>query len=116
MKYLTLLKIKIEKTENNRAVKIAIPVYLPQKLSRKTGKVNGTKYREMFLNYLNTGDAYQVEMIRKKDRYYIHITFEVPKAEEIYTGHNGIIGIDTNPDGFAATRIDNVNNARKYLL
>lgn len=37
-----------EKTENNRSIKIQVPIYLPQKLSRKTGRVNGTNYRESF--------------------------------------------------------------------
>ena len=104
----------IEKTERNRAIKIQLPIYLPQKLSRKTGKVNGIKYREMFLNYLKTGKAYQVEIIRKMDRYYVHITFEIPKEEIKYTGHNGMIGIDTNPDGFALTRIDSKGNYKEH--
>ncbi|MCT8975956.1 IS200/IS605 family accessory protein TnpB-related protein [Clostridium sp. CX1] len=100
----------LEKTENNRAVKIEIPIYLPQKLSKKTGKVNGTDYRSLFLNHLATGEAYQVEMIKKKGKYYCHITFELAKPDEIYTGHNGIIGIDTNPNGVALTMIDNKGN------
>lgn len=100
----------LEKTENNRAIKIEVPIYLPQKLSKKTGRVNGTNYRNLFLNHLSTGDAYQVEIIKKKGKYYCHITFELPKADVVYTGHNGIIGIDTNPDGFALTAIDNKGN------
>jgi IS605 OrfB family transposase len=100
----------LEKTENNRAVKIEVPIYLPQKLSKKTGKINGTDYRKLFLNHLVSYDAYQVEMIKKKAKYYCHITFELPKTDEIYTGHNGVVGIDTNPDGFALTIIDNKGN------
>lgn len=108
MSYLQISTLK--KTENNRAIKIEVPIYLPQKLSKKTGKINGTNYRELFLNHLAAGDAYQVEMIKKKDKYYCHITFELPKVDVVYTGHNGIIGIDTNPDGFALTMIDNKGN------
>lgn len=100
----------LEKTENNRAIKIDVPIYLPQKLSKKTGKVNGTNYRELFFNHLAAGDAYQVEMIKKKGKYYCHITFELPKVDVVYTGHSGIIGIDTNPDGFSLTMIDNKGN------
>ncbi|MCT8977970.1 IS200/IS605 family accessory protein TnpB-related protein [Clostridium sp. CX1] len=100
----------LEKTKNNRAVKIEVPIYLPQKLSKKTGKVNGTDYRSLFLNHLATGEAYQVEMIKKKDKYYCHITFGLAKSDEVYTGHNGLIGIDTNPDGIALTMIDNKGN------
>lgn len=107
----------LEKAENNRAIKIQVPIYLPQKFSKKTGRVNGTNYRELFLNHLATGEAYQVEIIKKKDKYYCHITFELPKADVVYTGHNGIIGIDTNPDGFALTMIDNKGNHKwhRYL-
>lgn len=100
----------LEKTENNRAIKIEVPIYLPQKLSKKTGKVNGTNYRELFFNHLAAGNAYQVEMIKKKGKYYCHIAFELPKADVVYTRHSGIIGIDTNPDGFALTMIDNKGN------
>ncbi|MDD4679243.1 MAG: transposase, partial [Tissierellia bacterium] len=35
----------LEKTETNRAIKIQIPIYLPQKKSKKTGKINGNNYR-----------------------------------------------------------------------
>ena len=100
----------LEKTKNNRAVKIQVPIYLPHKLSKKTGKVNGINYRKLFLNYLETGEAYQAELIKRNGKYYCHITFDVPKTEILYTGHNGIIGIDTNPDGFALTMIDNKGN------
>jgi IS605 OrfB family transposase len=100
----------LEKTKTNRAIKIQVPIYLPQKLSKKTGKINGINYRELFLNYLKTGEAYQVEMIKKNDKYYCHITFELPKAEITCTGHYGMLGIDTNPDGFALTMVDNKGN------
>lgn len=100
----------LEKTSTNRAIKIQVPIYLPQKLSRKTGKVNGNNYRELFLKHLTTGEAYQVEILKRNGKYYCHITFELPKIEVVYTGHNEIIGIDTNPDGFALTMIDNKGN------
>ncbi len=100
----------LEKTKTNRAIKIQVPIYLPQKLSKKTDKINGINYRQLFLNHLKTGEAYQVEIIKKNGKYYCHITFELPKTKVIYTGHNEIIGIDTNPDGFALTMIDNKGN------
>ena len=105
----------LEKTKMNRAVKIQVPIYLPYKPSKKTGTINGNNYRQLFLNHLSTGDAYQVEIIRKKGKYYCHITFDIPKTESIYTGHNGIIGIDTNPDGFALTMIDNKGNYKWHI-
>ncbi|MCB2290668.1 IS200/IS605 family accessory protein TnpB-related protein [Clostridium sp. CS001] len=103
----------LDKTESNRAVKVNFEVYLPQKLSTTTGKVNGRNYKQMFLDYMQTGEAYQVELIRKNGKYYCHITFEesiVTPYENLYTGHKGIIGIDTNPNGFALTMIDNKGN------
>ena len=100
----------LEKTQSNRAIKIQVPIYLPQKLSKKTGKVNGINYKQLFLDYLKTGNAYQVEIIKKNSKYYCHITFELEKPKIIYTGHNGMIGIDTNPDGLALTMIDSKGN------
>ena len=107
----------LEKTETNRAIKIQVPIYLPQKSSKKTGKINGIDYRELFLNHLQTGEAYQVEIIKKNGKYYVHITFELPQTEKNYTGHNNIIGIDTNPNGFALTCIDSNGNYKwnRYL-
>jgi hypothetical protein len=49
-------------------------------------------------------------MIKKNDKYYCHITFELSKAEVTCTGHYGMIGIDTNPNGLALTMIDNKGN------
>lgn len=110
----TFLEIStLDKTETNRAIKIQVEVYLPQKLSKTTGTINGGNYRQMFLDYLQTGEAYQVELIRKNGRYYCHITFDedmVSNVEILNTGHNGVIGIDTNPDGFALTMIDSKGN------
>ncbi|WP_454054045.1 IS200/IS605 family accessory protein TnpB-related protein [Clostridium sp. Marseille-Q7071] len=100
----------LEKTLTNRAIKVQVPIYLPQKLSKKTGKANGINYREMFLSYLASGEAYQVEILKRNNKYYCHITFDLQKQKPVYTGHNGIIGIDTNPDGFALTMIDNKGN------
>lgn len=107
----------LEKTETNRAIKIQIPIYLPQKKSKKTGKINGNNYREMFLNYLETNEAYQVEIIKRNNKYYVHITFDIKQKAPIYTNARGVIGIDTNPDGFALTCIDNKGNHiwHKYL-
>jgi IS605 OrfB family transposase len=111
LKGMSFLEISIlDKTKTNRAVKIQIPLYIPQKLSKKTGKVNGINYREMFLNYLESGEAYQVEMVRKNDKYYVHITFEEQALKSENIDFKERIGIDTNPDGFALTLIDSTGN------
>jgi hypothetical protein len=79
----TFLEVStLDKTDTNRAVKVNI-------------------------------EAYQVEIIRKRGKYYCHITFEeaiVRPYEVLYTWHKGMIGIDTNPNGFALTMIDNKGN------
>ena len=115
----TYLEIStLTRTETNRAVKIRTPVYLPQKLSKKTGKVNGRDYRAMLLNYLQTGEAYKVELIRKNRKYYCHITIEetmIMEYNPIYTGHNNIAGVDTNPDGFGVTLINKDGNYKKSV-
>ena len=108
---MTYLEIStLEKTKTNRAIKIQIPIYLPQKKSKKTGKINGNNYREMFLNTLETNEAYQVEIKKRNNKYYVHITFDIKQKSPIHTNKNGVIGIDTNPDGFALTCIDNKGN------
>jgi len=106
------------RTETNRAVKIQMPVYLPQKLSKKTGKINGRNYRSIMLDYLKTGEAYKVELIRKNRRYYCHITIDETKIMEykpLCTGHCGIAGVDTNPDGFAVTLINKDGNYKQSV-
>ena len=92
----------------NRAVKIRTPLCLPQKLSKKTNQINGRDYRSMALDYLRTGEAYQVELIKKTSGYYCHITLDESKIHDykpVYTGHNNLIGVDTNPDGFGLSVI-----------
>jgi IS605 OrfB family transposase len=108
MSYLEISTLK--KTKTNRAIKVQIPIYLPQKKSKKTGKINGNNYREMFLKHIETKEAYQVEIIKRNNKYYVHITFDIKQKSPIYTNKNGVIGIDTNPDGFALTCIDNKGN------
>ena len=114
----TFLEIStLEKTSTNRCIKISVPIYLPRKLSKKTGNINGIDYRTLFLNHLDTSKAYQVEILRKNGKYYCHITFDLPEIKKYFTGHNSIIGIDTNPDGFALTKINNTGNylEHRYL-
>jgi len=112
---MTFLEVStLEKNEHNRAVKIQVPLYIPQKLSKKTNKINGFDYRNSLLDFINNGGAYQVELLKKNDKYYVHITYELQKEETLYTGHNGILGIDTNIDGFAVTYIDNSGSYREH--
>lgn len=93
----------------NRAQKIQVPLYLPQKLSKKTGKINGNNYKQKVLDYLETGEAYRVELIKRDGKIHVHITIDEAKIvdyRQIHTTSNGVIGVDTNPDGFALTILD----------
>lgn len=111
---MTFLEIStLKKTKSNRAVKVLVPLYLPQKLSKKTGKINGRNYRQMVLDYLVTNEAYQVELIRKNEKVYCHITIDESKIKEYkeeFNIYNGVIGVDTNPDGLALTKLDKDGN------
>ena len=107
----------MDRDKNNRAVKIRVAIYLPQKISKKTGKINGRNYKQMILDYLQTGEAYQVELIRKNGKIYSYITIDESKINEYIREDikennlsNGVIGIDTNPDGLALTRLDKFGN------
>lgn len=113
---MTFLEIStLNRDKRNWAIKIQVPLYLPQKQSKKTGKINGRNYRQMVLDYLETNEAYKVELIKKEGKIYVHIIIDESKIseyKEIYTKDNGIIGIDTNPDGFALTKVDEDGNYR----
>jgi hypothetical protein len=89
-------------------------LYLAHKPSRKTGLINGRNYRQMTLDYIKTGNAYQVEIIRENGRYYIHVTIE-EAAPIPYAAMNGAIGIDTNPDGLGITRADYLGQFKESL-
>ena len=105
------LHIAAEPSEQNpsRYNRMTVPIYLAQKLSKKTGKVNGIPYREILTNYLKTGLAYQVEIIRKNARYYVHVTIE-EETPKPYAAHGGVIGIDTNPNVLGISFSDYLGN------
>ena len=95
----------IEKGKSVRYNRITVPVYLAQKPSKKTGKINGINYQQMVIDYLKTGRAYQVEIIREGKRYYIHVTFE-EDVPEPYNIRSGAYGVDTNPEGLGVAKAD----------
>jgi hypothetical protein len=112
------LDIAAEPVKTGKAIRynrITVPIYLACKPSKKTGLINGRNYRQMFLDYLKTGNAYQVEIIREKGRYYVHITIE-EETPLPYTVYNGIVGVDTNPDGLGITRADYLGQFKESLL
>ena len=100
------IAIEAVKTKNLvRFKRITLPIYLAQKPSKKSGKVNGRNYRQMVIDYLQTGKAYQVEIIRENNRYYVHVTIEETETAP-YSLTNGFLGIDTNPDGLGVADVD----------
>jgi len=105
---LICLEIAAEMVQTKKSVRykrITVPVYIAHKPSKKTGKSNGLNYRKMVLDYLTTGGAYQVEIIRRNGRYYVHVIIdEAVPAVRITRG--GAIGADTNPDGVGLARAD----------
>jgi len=111
------LDIAAEPYETGKVIRynrVTVPVYLAHKPSKKTGRMNGCDYRQMVLNHLKTGDAYQVEIIRKNGRYYIHVTIE-EGIPQVYTARNGTIGVDTNPNGLGIARADCLGRYRESL-
>ena len=107
---ITSLRINTaRKKDNGRYKKIKIPLYLPRKVNKK-GTINGRNYRKMVLDKVQKEEAYYVELIRKDDGYYAHITIEEDTPKKITTDQYGIIGIDTNVDGFAITCVDEEGN------
>ncbi|MFZ5596186.1 MAG: IS200/IS605 family accessory protein TnpB-related protein [Bacillota bacterium] len=112
--YLDIAAEAVETKKSIRYNRIRVPVYLAHKPSKKTGRINGKDYRQMVLDFLKTGDAYQVEITRKKERYYIHVTIK-EEASVPYTARNGVIGIDTNPDGLGITHADYLGQFKESL-
>ncbi|NLI11184.1 IS200/IS605 family accessory protein TnpB-related protein [Pelotomaculum propionicicum] len=112
--YLDIAAEPIETDKVIRYNRITVPVYLAHKPSQKTGRINGRNYRQMVLNYLKAGNAYQVEIIRENGRYYIHVTIE-EETPQAYVARNGAVGVDTNPDGLGITRADYLGQYRESL-
>ncbi|WP_333871798.1 IS200/IS605 family accessory protein TnpB-related protein [Desulforamulus putei] len=108
--YLDIAAEQVQTEKSVRYNRITAPVYLAHKPSKKTGKINGRNYRQMVVDYLKTGAAYQVEIIRKDGRYYIHVTIE----EDIpvpYHAHS-VVGVDSNPDGLGVALVDYLGQYR----
>ena len=106
---------KIQSGKKMLLQRFETPLYIPQKLSKKTGVVNGINYRKLLLSFIETGKAYKVELIRKNGKYYAHITFDVEYPENKATTNFGIMGIDTNPDGLALTIISRDGNYKFHI-
>lgn len=111
--YLDMAAEPVETKKTTRYNRIAVPVYLAHKPSKKTGIINGRNYRQMVLDYLKTGGAYQVEIIREDGRYYVHVTIE--EQVPVPYAYNGAIGVDTNPDGLGLAHADYLGQFKESL-
>ncbi|HUW64915.1 MAG TPA: hypothetical protein VMW83_09515 [Spirochaetia bacterium] len=112
--YLEIAAEMVETKKSVRYKRITVPIYLAQKPSKKTGLINGLNYRRMVLDYLKTGGAYQVEIIRRNDRYYVHVTIE-EEVLAVRVTRGGALGTDTNPDGLGLVRADYLGQFKESL-
>ncbi|MFB9762451.1 IS200/IS605 family accessory protein TnpB-related protein [Ectobacillus funiculus] len=80
--------------------KTLIPLYIATKRSKKTRKLNGRKYPEVMKRALESGKAYQVEILKRDGQYHVRITVseEKPIVQEKIHGY---LAVDTNIDGLA---------------
>lgn len=110
MLYLDIAADPVQTKKSVRYNRITVPIYLAHKPSKKTGLVNGINYRQMVLDYLKTGCAYQVEILRRDGKYYVHVSIE-EETLVTYTPH-GVVGVDTNPDGLGLAQADYLGQYR----
>jgi IS605 OrfB family transposase len=61
-------------------------------------KKNQKNYKSMFDLY---SDCYDIRIKYKSGKFYAQIGLDVPEVKPIYLCKNGVVGVDTNPDGFA---------------
>lgn len=108
--YLDIAAKQIQTEKSVRYNRITVPIYLACKPSKKTGRVNGINNRQKVLDYLKTGAAYQVEILRRDGRYYIHVTIEEETSAPLKT--YGAIGVDTNPNGLGIAVVDYLGQYR----
>lgn len=108
--YLDIAAEPVQTEKSVRYNRITVPIYLAQKPSQKTGRVNGINYRQMVLDYLKTGNAYQVEILRRDGKYYVQVTIE--EETPVPYSYKGAIGVDTNPDGLGVAIVDYLGQYR----
>lgn len=85
--------------------KTIMPLYIATKRCKDTGLLKGRKYPEIMRRILEKGAAYEVEILKHKGKYYVHIVVkeEIPPVNE---NISGFLGIDTNIDGLALSHVD----------
>lgn len=91
------------------------PLYIAKKKSKKTGIVNGINYEKLVKQFILTGEAYYVQIIKRNNKYYVHITINLEIPKEVAVSNFGVLGIDTNPDGLALTLISKKGNYKTHM-
>lgn len=93
--------------------KTLIPLYIATKKCKQTKVLKGRKYPEIMKRVLEKGSAYEVEIVRRNENYYVRIvvTEEKPPVNNRY---NGILSFDTNIDGLALCHVDLKGNPVRF--
>ena len=93
-----------------RYEKILLPLYIAEKKSKKTGKINGIDYVELMRKTLDSGEAYEVEIRLRNGKFQVSIVVNEPETPICTYPVNGYVGIDNNPNGLALSKIKSDGN------
>ena len=83
-------------------------------MSKKTGQINGRHYEDLLRRTLASGDPYQVEILRRQDRYQVRITVEEAPAPIQTDPRQGWVGVDTNSTCLALCHVLPDGNPRAF--
>jgi len=107
--------IRILNTPEGYKLRIGLPgpreflmfdLYIPE--GRKNNKKD---YKELLDLYR---DCYDVRIKHKAGKFYVSIGIDIPDVKPIYLCSNGVLGIDTNPNGLAIVEIGKDGNFIKH--
>lgn len=93
--------------------KTMIPLYIATKRSKKTGQLHGRKYPGLMQCTLESGKAYQVEVLKRDGQYHMRITIsgEKPIVQE---NINGYLAVDTNIGGLALCLMERKRDSSRH--
>ncbi len=94
--------------------KLTVPLYVPRKVSKTTGAINGRDYVALLHQAIERGDPYQVEILRKRGVYHVHVTVEEMPAKLVTYPVNGWVGMDTNPTLLALCHVRADGNPQAF--
>lgn len=109
------LNIRVLNTPDGYKLRVGLPgpreflmfdLYIPE--GRKNNKKN---YKELLDLY---GDCYCVRINNKSGKFKVSIGLDIPGVKPDYLCSNGVIGVDTNPDGLAVVEIGKDGNLIKH--